>query len=208
MYNEDDLLPISALQHFEFCPRQWALIYLEESWLENKLTAEGRLLHSRAHLEQSEQVNGIKIVRGAYLRSLKLGLIGKADVIEFTENPLSAKPIEYKRGQPKRNLCDKVQLCAQALCIEEMLDIAVSKGCIYYGRTRKRIDVEFDTMLRTKTIELIEKLHEFTNNPSVIPAEYTKKCDNCSLFDICQPKIFARKRNIEKYLQSAIKYES
>ncbi len=204
MFCEDELLPISALQHFEFCHRQWALIYLEESWLENKLTAEGRLLHTRAHLEQSEEHNGIRIVRGAFLRSIRLGLIGKADVIEFTDNPKTVKPIEYKRGQPKRNLCDKVQLCAQALCIEEMLEISVERGAIYYGKTRKRIEVEFDDMLRTKTVELIEKLHRFTDDANIPPPEYNKKCKNCSLFDICQPKIFSRKSTVEQYLLSAI----
>ena len=203
-HSEDDLLPISALQHFEFCPRQWALIYLEESWLENKLTAEGRLMHKRAHLEQKEYHDGITIVRGAFLRSLKYGLIGKADVIEFTTDPLTAKPIEYKRGQPKRSLCDKVQLCAQALCLEEMLNISVRTGCLYYGRTKKRIDVEFDEMLRTKTTDLIERVRKFTANADIPPPEYSKKCDNCSLVDICQPKLFSRKSSVEQYLTSFI----
>lgn len=136
MFSEDDLLMLSALQHLSFCPRQCALIHIEQIWAENVFTAEGRVMHERAHDEDRRETRaGVRVERGMPLRSLKLGLIGKADVVEF-HSGLGGKgwtpfPVEYKRGKPKVDDCDKVQLCAQALCLEEMLGVAVPAGALF-----------------------------------------------------------------------------
>jgi len=139
-YTEDDLIPISALQHFVFCERQCALIHIEQAWTENRLTAEGRLLHERVHDQGGESRAGVRIERGLPLRSLRLGLVGVADVVEF--HPLSEGgwrpfPVEYKRGKPKRNACDEIQVCAQALCLEEMLGVRIPAGALFYGKTHR-----------------------------------------------------------------------
>ena len=136
----DDALPLSGLQHLAFCPRQWALIHLEQAWAENRLTAEGRLLHERADLPGQSRRANLRTVRGMQLQSVRLRLSGRADVVEFRPEPF---PVEYKRGKRKPTDCDLVQLCAQALCLEEMLRVPVPAGAIFYGEPRRRIDVEF-----------------------------------------------------------------
>ena len=140
-YSEDDLIMISALQHFAFCPRQCALIHIEQVWTESGLTAEGRIMHEKVHEEQRESRGAVRIECGIPLRSLRLGLIGKADVVEFHrigKGVWQPFPVEYKRGKPKPDHCDKVQLCAQAMCLEEMLSVPVPEGALFYGRTRRR----------------------------------------------------------------------
>lgn len=209
MYSDDELLPISALQHFVFCPRQCALIYIEQVWTENLLTAEGRILHEKTHEERIETRDGIRIERGIFLRSEKLGLIGKADVVEF--HKLTGKgerrvfPVEYKHGKPKDNNCDKVQLCAQALCLEEMLKTAIPSGALFYGKTRHRIDVDFTQELREETIDAVAKLREFINARLTPPPEYSKKCESCSLLSVCMPKVIQKSPQVDKYIREAIK---
>ena len=150
IYSEDDLLPVSALQHLTFCERQCALIHIEQLWSENIFTAQGRVMHERVHSETSENRRNVRIELGMPLRSLRLGLIGKADVVEFHRQPngmWQPFPVEYKRGKPKLNNCDKVQLCAQAICLEETLGVSISSGALFYGKDRRRADVEFNETL-------------------------------------------------------------
>lgn len=218
MYAEDELLPISALQHLLFCPRQCALIHNEQIWLENRLTIEGRHLHARAHEETTEQRGATWIVRGLPLRSLALGLIGKADVVEFTrdgtaeaekvdsrtlfraarESPSMWRitPVEYKRGKPKLDDSDRVQLCAQALCLEEMLGITIASGALFYGRPRRRAEAAFDASLREKTTTTALRLHDLISSGSTPRAQREPKCDNCSLFSICLPETTAPGRSM------------
>jgi len=228
VYTEDELLPISALQHLAFCERQWALIHLEGVWEENRLTAEGRVLHDRADEPETEVRGNTRIARGLRLRSLRLGRAGKADVVEFhrlskaDEKAASEsgspearalegvpglwKPliVEYKRGKPKLDRCDEVQLCAQALCLEEMLAVSIPSGCFFYGEPRRRYDVVFDGALRTETEELTARLHELNRAGETPPAEYSQKCRSCSLMGQCLPKVTGTKREVEKYLAKAI----
>lgn len=182
--SEDDTLPISGLQHLAFCPRQWALIHLEQVWVENGRTAEGRLLHERADLPGESRRASVRSVRGMWLRSERLRLTGRADVVEFRPEPY---PVEYKRGKSKPNDCDTVQLCAQALCLQEMLQATIERGAIFYGNPRRRVEVEFTPQLRTRTEELAATMHRLYLNrvtPAAIPGNY---CRNCSLIDVCLP---------------------
>ena len=204
VYPEEDLLPISALQHLLFCPRQCALIHVERLWAENSLTCEGRHLHEKADAGKGEsrrQAGGpVRIARGLMLRSLQLGLYGKADVVEF--RPFNAAqsgraptgpeaapfPVEYKRGKPKKNRCDEVQLCAQALCLEEMLGRTVPAGALFYGKTRRRVEVIFDEALRSLTLRLIAELRAMVDANRTPPAVREKKCERCSLLHLCLPE--------------------
>lgn len=209
MYSEDDLLQLSALQHFVFCPRQCALIHIEQAWAENLFTAEGRIMHEDVHGEGAQRRKGVKIERGIPLRSLRLGLSGKADVVEFHKMPDSKRfipfPVEYKRGRPKADNCDKVQLCAQAMCLEEMLDIAIPRGALFYGRIRHRLDVEFDQALRRETQDTAMRLHQFITEGKTPASEAGKKCRFCSLIEVCMPKLTQRRASVSRYLEEAIK---
>lgn len=182
---DDDALPISGLQHLAFCPRQWALIHLERVWVENVRTAEGRLLHERADLPGESRRASVRTVRGMWLRSERLRLTGRADIVEFKPEPF---PVEYKRGKSKPNDCDTVQLCAQALCLEEMLDTAIEHGAIFYGNPRRRLEVDFTLELRSRTEELAATMHRLYRSgvtPAATPGAY---CRNCSLVDVCLPE--------------------
>lgn len=206
MYSEPDLLPISALQHLAFCERQWALIHLEQQWSENRLTAEGRKLHERSDHGEDETRDGVRITRGMLLRSLRLGLTGKADVVEFRHQEGDQPqpfPIEYKRGRPKPGRYDEVQLCAQALCLEEMLGVAVPEGAIFYGQPRRRSVVIFDAELRAETERLAARLHELSAARITPRARYEKKCDSCSLYSICLPKTTGAS-SAQRYLKRAV----
>ncbi len=181
----EDTLPISGLQHLAFCPRQWALIHLEQAWVENRLTAEGRLLHERADLPGQSRRRDLRTVRGLTLASRKLRLTGRADIVEFRPAPF---PVEYKRGKRKPNDCDLVQLCAQALCLEEMLQTIVSAGAIFYGDPRRRLEVEFTPELRARTAELAETMHRLYRDRRTPPATPGKHCGSCSLVHVCLPE--------------------
>ena len=206
MYSEDDFLWLSALQHLAFCERQCALIHIEGLWDENRLTVEGKILHDRVDSQGHEYGKDIRIERGVSLRSLELGLIGKADVVEFHRE--SGKwvpfPVEYKRGRPKPDRRDEIQLCAQALCLEEMLRVEVNKGAIFYGQPRRRWPVEFGGSLRQETRVTAQKLHALISAGITPPAVYEKKCDNCSLFEQCLPKVSNRTKSAAKYLSEAM----
>jgi len=207
VFAEDDLLPLSALQHLLFCPRQCALIHIEGLWAENTLTIEGQHLHKKADSAKPQARNGVRIARGLLLRSLRLGLTGKADVVEFhraANASTVAFPVEYKRGKPKRDECDRVQLCAQALCLEEMLGIAVPAGALFYGRTRHRLDVTFDVSLRALTEQTIRQLHEMVAAGVTPLAIREKKCDRCSLLNLCLPDAYEPRRVASQYLNRTI----
>ena len=207
---EDNLLPLSGLQHLLFCERQCALIHIEQLWAENRFTAEGRIMHERVHKEDRESRGAIRVEYSMALRSLRLGLIGKADVVEFHRegDQSDAKwlpfPVEYKRGKPKKDNSDKVQLCAQALCLEEMLDLKVKSGALFYGKTRHRQDVNFDDRLRAETEETAGRFHRLFEAGKTPKAVYTKRCDSCSMKSLCLPKIVDKSRSIERYLIDAV----
>ena len=199
----DDLLMISALQHYAFCPRQCALIHIEQIWQESGRTAEGRIMHERVHDESRESRGDIRIDYGVSLRSLRLGLIGKADVVEFHRQPDGSWlpfPVEYKRGKPKADNCDKVQLCAQAICLEEMLSVAISEGALFYGQTRHRLDVVFDETLRRETEETARRAHSLIASGRTPPPVYEKRCESCSLMADCLPKTIQKRRSVKSYL--------
>lgn len=206
MFSEDELLPISALQHLLFCPRQCALIHTEQLWAENLLTAEGRIAHEKVDEEGAETRSGRRIVFGLPLRSFRLGLIGKADMVEFSGGDGGQAivfPVEHKRGRPKQKDCDRVQLCAQAVCIEEMLGVTVAEGALFYGKTRRREDVAFDAGLRGLTEETARELHRLLDSGITPRAEYGKKCRSCSLINVCMPKVTAARRSVKHYMDSA-----
>lgn len=203
MYDEDDLLPLSALQHLLFCERQCALMHIEQVWDENRLTMEGRILHERVHESGDESRGNVRIVRGLRLRSRQLGLSGMADVVEFHRAEDGAWipfPVEYKRGKPKADPCDAVQLCAQAICLEEMLSVAVPAGALFYGATRRREDVAFDAELRRLTEETARRLHSFLEARVTPPPVLLPRCDNCSLKELCLPKGVGA-RSVARYIQ-------
>jgi CRISPR-associated exonuclease Cas4 len=214
MFSESDLFPLSALQHLAFCERQCCLIHIEQVWAENRLTAEGRILHERVHEQEAESRGDFYIVRGLKLRSLALGLSGVADVVEFHRMEsegisLPGKkglwkpfPVEYKRGKPKKDNCDKVQLCAQAICLEEMTGAKIENGALYYGSQHKRHEVAFDVALRKETEHMARRLHELISGGTTPPAVYEKRCERCSLVEVCMPE--AGKKNVSKYMEEVL----
>lgn len=201
---EDDRVPLSALQHYLYCPRQCALIHVEQLWAENRQTAEGRLLHDRADEFHVESRHGVRTVTAMPLSNGDLGITGKADVVEFhrTEAGEVTYPVEYKRGKPKSHHADEVQLCAQALCLEYMLHCRVEKGALYYGKTRRRTVVLFDEPLRELTKDIIRKTRDLVISGKTPTAEYLPPlCDACSLLDICQPKLLRRGNSVNKWME-------
>ncbi|MCP5407665.1 MAG: CRISPR-associated protein Cas4 [Chromatiaceae bacterium] len=198
--DEQELLPLSALQHFAYCPRQFALIHLEQIWEENLYTAEGQLLHQKVNSGEAETRGELHTARALRLVSHSLGLTGVADVVEFhrTEDggtELTGHsgrwqpfPVEYKRGRSKADDWDRLQLCAQAICLEEMLKIAVPEGAIYYGKPHRREQVQFDPLLREKTQTLAEQMRELWKSRRTPPPDPGAKCDHCSLRDRCLPE--------------------
>jgi CRISPR-associated exonuclease Cas4 len=211
VFSEDDLLPISALQHLAYCPRQCALIHLERVWSENLYTAEGKLLHAKADAGRCETKGDVVTARGVRLHSFSLGLSGIADVVEFRRSetegcPLAGRhglwlphPVEYKRGRPKKHDCDQVQLCAQAICLEEMLGVTIEEGSLFYGKTRRRKPVVLDEALRARTHTLAEELHRLWMTGRTPPPEYGEKCENCSLQPQCLPQL-SHHGEVEAYL--------
>lgn len=206
VYDEDDLVMISALQHFLFCPRQCALIHIEQVWAENRLTAEGRILHERVHGGGRESRRTLHIEYDVHIRSLRLGLIGRADIVEFHRQdnggwqPL---PVEYKRGRPKKDNADRVQLCAQALCLEEMLDCAVPTGALYYGEKRRRFEVAFDRPLREAVEQTAREVHALLAAGATPPPRYDARGESCSLLDLCLPAVATRKL-VSRYLRTMV----
>ncbi|GAA0601517.1 CRISPR-associated protein Cas4 [Caenispirillum bisanense] len=194
-----DLLPLSALQHLVFCPRQCVLIHGERQWAENRLTAEGRVLHDRVDTPEEEVRGGLRIARAVPLASRRLGLTGRADVVEFYRDPAAPDapwrplPVEYKRGRHKDHDADRVQLCAQALCLEDMLGLPVPEGALFYGQPRRRQRVPFDAALRARTEDLAAELRRLLRAPALPPPLVDDpRCRSCSLVDICRPAVAGR----------------
>lgn len=186
--DQDGLAPLSALQHLVYCPRQCALIHLEQVWAENRWTAEGRLLHERVDEIGSETRGTLRIGRGVTLVSRRLGLGGRADVVEFRRRPdglWQPFPVEYKRGKTKTHDADRVQLCAQALCLEEMLGVPVPDGALFYGQPRRREPVAFDPPLRQRTEALATELHRLLAADRLPPPAADERCARCSLAEPC-----------------------
>ena len=205
-YNEEDLTPVSALNQYLYCPRRCALIFIEQLWEENIFTAEGRIMHDKADSNKFESRGNVRIDYSVPLRSLRLGLIGKADVVEFHKqgDKWIPFPVEYKRGKPKIDDCDKVQLCAQAICLEEMLNVEIPEGALFYGQTHHRHDVIFDKALRLETEDAAKKVHALIESGITPKAEYSKKCKKCSLLELCMPKTCGKSWSARKYLLTAI----
>lgn len=204
----DDLIPLSALQHYLYCPRQCALIHVEQLWAESRHTAEGRVLHQRADKPRGERRRGVRTVTAMPLAHAGLGITGIADVVEFHDGPEGeqAFPVEYKRGRPKRHHADEVQLCAQALCLEVMLGQSIAEGALFYGEMRRRTPVVFDEDLRQLTRDTIQATRALLTSGTTPSAQYsTKLCDACSLIDLCQPKLLGRKDSVNAWLIQHLK---
>ena len=204
MFTDDQLLPISALQHFLFCQRQTALIHLELAWAENRFTAEGAALHQKAHGTGGEMRPGVRIARSLPVVGRTLGIAGQCDVVEFHTDG-NVIPVEFKRGKPKAHDADCVQLCAQAMCLEEMLGVIIPRGFVFYGQRRRRTGVEFDAELRSLTIATADALHNLIISRRTPPANYEpRKCASCSLIHHCQPQAFRLKRSTAAWFTSAL----
>lgn len=197
-----DTLPLSAVQHYMYCPRQCALIHVEKVWDENRFTAEGRLLHLRADSGVSGRRGGVDVDRSVPVRSVRLGLYGVADVVEMRPNSLGREvpyPVEYKRGSPKLQDWDRAQLCAQAMCLEEMLGVSIAEGAIFYGKPRRREVVLFDSALRDIVERVCAALQEMVKNAVLPRAALGQKCRGCSLVERCMPE--KRNSGVVSYLK-------
>jgi CRISPR-associated exonuclease Cas4 len=183
------LIPLSALQHYAFCPRQCALIHNEQAWADNYLTAQGNLLHKRVDSGEPETRNGIRFERAVMVSAVHLGLTGKLDLMEKDLKTGKLTPVEYKKGKAKSDNWDKIQLCAQCLCLEEMTGKTVNEGYLWYWKTRKREYVAFDDKLRQETLDIINKVRLIFISGGLPKPKYEKKCQACSLIDICNPKV-------------------
>jgi CRISPR-associated exonuclease Cas4 len=200
---EDGLIPLSALQHWLFCPRQAALIHVEKFWAEDQATAEGRILHEQVDTGRDETRAGLRVARGVQLRSLSLGVAGRADVVEFRGSPNGAWepfPVEYKRGRPKAHRADEVQLCAQAICLEEMFGARVPEGALFYGQSRRRTRVVFDVELRSLTARVACEARDALRNGVTPPPVRTPACRRCSLYAACLPERLEKPPSVEGWL--------
>jgi CRISPR-associated exonuclease Cas4 len=202
--DEWELIAVSALNQYVYCPRRCALIFIEQLWSENVFTAEGRIMHENADSNKYESRGNVRTDYSVPLRSLRLGLIGKADVVEFhrmNDGTWQPFPVEYKRGKPKAGNCDRVQLCAQAICLEEMLNVEIHNGALFYGRIRRREDVVFDEKLRSETADIAGKVRVLLASGITPKPEYVKKkCEQCSLLELCMPKTCGKSSASSKYV--------
>ena len=219
IYREEDLLPLSGIQHFAFCRRQWALIHLEQQWQENLRTVEGGLLHRRAHDEAArERRSDTLILRGLQVVSHQLGLSGQCDVVEFHATPKGVPlqgeeglwqpyPVEYKRGKPKSHQADELQLCAQAMCLEEMLCCEIPAGALFYGETRRRVPVPFSPELRQEVHTDAAQMHDLFHRGRTPRVKPTKSCNACSLKDLCLPRL-TKTGSVQDYLRAGMEEPS
>lgn len=210
-YKEEDYLQLSGLQHFIFCRRQWALIHIEGQWAENFLTVDGELLHEKAHDAGLRESRGDRIIiRGMPIRSARLGVSGQCDVVELHRSSNGVQlpnlqgswqpyPVEYKRGKPKEDSADILQLCGQALCLEEMLCCTVPEGALYYGETRHRTSVPFTSELRSQVEDALAEMHQLYRRGYTPKVKPRKGCSACSLKNICLPKML-RTKSVSAYL--------
>lgn len=214
-YSEDEYLMISGIQHYVFCRRQWALIHIEQQWSENWRTTDGSIMHRNVHDSAFNEKRGDVITtRAMAVSSPRLGITGECDVVEFVSSPggveikgrkgrYSVIPVEYKRGEPKENLCDEMQLAAQAICLEEMLCCDIPKGYIYYGETRRRVKVDISADLREKTEAAVKDMHNMYDRRYTPKVRRTKSCNACSLKNICLPVICGT-RTASEYMREAL----
>ena len=215
MIPETDYLQLSGLQHFAFCRRQWALIHIEQQWAENFRTVDGTILHERTHDPFSRETRGDTIIaRGVYVRSAQLGVSGQCDVLEYHLDPngitLNGRagtwrpfPVEYKRGAPKQGDADRLQLCGQAMCLEEMLLCDVPEGALFYGETRRREQVAFTPELRQRVREMLQETHELYQRGYTPLVKPRKGCAACSLKDLCLP-VLTKRRSVSEYLRASL----
>jgi CRISPR-associated exonuclease Cas4 len=215
-YTPDELLPLSGIQHFLFCRRQWALIHVERQWEDNVLTVEGKLLHKRVDDPFfTEMRSGVLIARSVPVASYRLGLSGVCDVVEFTASPQGVKlpgreglylpaPVEYKRGKPKTDPCDIAQLCAQAICLEEMLSVDISTGYLYYGEIRHREEIELTAELRALVSEMSVEMHAYFQRGYTPRVKLSRACRSCSLVDICLPELQEKIVAASQYIRQQI----
>ena len=215
LYNEEEYLQLSGIQHFAFCRRQWALAYIELQWAENVRTVEGRLLHEKAHTVTAREKRGDVIIsRAMPVRSRELGLIGECDIVEFRrseggialygqEGTYAITPVEYKRGRPKSSHADMLQLTAQAICLEEMLCCDIPRAYLYYGETRHREAVELTKELREEVRTVVMEMHDYFARRYTPKVKWSKSCNACSLKDICLP-VLGKKRSVQKYMEGHI----
>ncbi len=218
MYKEDDFLQLSGIQHFAFCRRQWALAYIELQWQENVRTVEGHLLHENAHDAAIKEKRGdLIVVRAMPVHSKELGISGECDVVEFHKAedgiPISGRegkytviPVEYKRGTPKSNDADALQVAAQALCLEEMLCCDIPYGYVSYGEIRRREKIEFTERLRYKVKDLFAEMHKYYSQRYTPKVKWSKSCNACSLKEICLP-VLNKKVSVKKYLDGKMQEE-
>lgn len=221
-YSEDDMLMLSGIQHFMFCPRQWALIHIEQQWSDNRLTTEGTILHTNVDNPFYRQKGRAGItLRSVSIASKQLGLYGISDAIELQPSETSDNailhpqypgwwnpfPIEYKRGHSKMDERDEVQLAAQVMCLEEMYTIHIDCGALFYGETRHREWVEISPKLRQLTIDCSQEMHRLYQKGETPKAERKSHCKSCSLVDLCIPKL-GNCRTVEKYLKENLYEET
>jgi len=214
IYSPEDYLPLSGIQHFQFCRRQWALIHVERQWQENVLTVEGKLYHERADDPfEIESRQGVIISRSMPVISHRLGFQGVCDVVEFTPSTYGVNlfgregtfipcPVEYKRGKPKWDECDEMQICAQAICLEEMLAVSISAGYLFYWETRHRIEVVFDETLRGRVFKSSQEMHDYYSRGHTPRVKPSKACRSCSLVDICLPELMEGIQPASRYIQN------
>lgn len=215
MYEEEEYLQLSGIQHFAFCKRQWALAYIELQWMENVRTVEGKLLHEKAHDVTSREKRGERIIsRAMPVRSRQMGVSGECDVVEFYRCeegiPLQGYagkycvvPVEYKRGRPKRDQADILQLAAQAMCLEEMLCCEIPYGFLFYGETRRREKVELTEEVRDTVMSMFSEMHGYFSRKYTPKVKWSKSCNACSLRDICLP-ILGKGKSASRYVEEHI----
>lgn len=203
MFSDDEFIMISSLQHFLFCPRQCGIIHIDHFWSDNILTTLGELMHTRVDTPGTRHYADCKVEYAVPLRSIRLGLSGVADIVEFHKNArktFDPVPVEYKHGKPKADHSDEVQLCAQALCLEEMMNCSIPCGVLFYGEEKLRHDIPFTSELRSLAIQTIHNVHQLIQSGTIpAPVYRSHVCESCSVFDYCRPK---DNLSIEKYIES------
>ncbi|HHY16381.1 MAG: CRISPR-associated protein Cas4 [Bacillota bacterium] len=222
MYTEEELIPLSALQHLLYCERRAALVHVEQAWADNVYTVEGSYLHDRADQTGTERRGDLLLCRGLHIKSMRLGLSGRADVVEFHlitdpdrfsegvrlcghDGQWAPFPVEYKRGRLRHEIGYEVQLCAQAMSLEETLGAEeIAYGALFFGKTHRRLDIALDSKLRELTVQSANRLHEIMDSGTTPKAVKSAKCDKCSLVDLCMPELASRKQDTGLYLRRVL----